>query len=60
MTTQLWNREQRLTPWALFDLERVAWVVEHRSRELTADERELLRAVAARFEEAASTELSGG
>jgi hypothetical protein len=53
MTTQLWDRRERLTPWVLFDLERIAWVVERRRDELMPDERDLLRAVAARFAQAA-------
>jgi hypothetical protein len=53
MTTQLWDRRERLTPWVLFDLERIAWVVEQRRDELTPDERRVLRAVAARFTRAA-------
>ena len=62
MTTQLWDPEQRLSPWVLFDLERIAWVVEQRSQELTADERRLLRDVASRFQEAAAAgaRFSGG
>jgi hypothetical protein len=54
MTTQLWNPAGRLTPWVLFDLERMAWVVEQRSDELTPDERTLLQEVAARFARAAT------
>ena len=54
MTTQLWDRRERLTPWVLFDLERIAWVVEQRRDELTADERRVLRTVAARFAQAAA------
>jgi hypothetical protein len=53
MTMQLWERRERLTPWVLFDLERIAWVVEQRRAELTADERDVLRAVAARLGEVA-------
>jgi hypothetical protein len=53
MTTQLWNQHERLTLWVLFDLERMAWVVEQRSAELTADDRQLLHAVAARLERVA-------
>jgi hypothetical protein len=55
MTAQLWNQKQRLTPWVLFDLERIVWVVEQRADELTPDERRLLRDVAARFEGAAGS-----
>ncbi len=53
MTTQLWNERERLTLWVLFDLERVAWVVEQRASELTAEDRQLLHAVAARLERVA-------
>jgi hypothetical protein len=53
MTAQLWNQRERLTLWVLFDLERVAWVVEQRSTELTAGDRQLLHAVAARLERVA-------
>ena len=53
MTTQLWNQRERPTLWVLFDLERMAWAVEHRSTELTAEDRQLLHAVAARLERVA-------
>ena len=53
MTTQLWDRRERLTPWVLFDLERIAWVVEQRRDELTPDERAVLRTVAGRLAQAA-------
>lgn len=53
MTAQLQNRRERPTLWVLFDLERVAWVVEQRSGELTADDRQLLHRVAARLERVA-------
>jgi hypothetical protein len=59
-TTQLWNQAERLTPWVLFDLERTAWVVELRSAELTAEERRLLHAVAARFVRAAGAPPPAG
>ena len=49
MTTQRWDPGERLTPWVIFDLERIAWVVEERSDELTVDEQGLLRSVAQRF-----------
>lgn len=52
MTTQP-KRRGRPTLWVLYDLERVAWVVEQRSTELTPEDRELLRDVAARFERVA-------
>ena len=54
MTAQLWNRHERLTLWVLFDLERLAWAVEHRAAELTAEDRRLLHAVAARLERVAA------
>jgi hypothetical protein len=54
MTAQLWNEHERLTLWVLFDLERLAWAVEHRSAELTAEDRRLLHAVAARLERVAA------
>lgn len=53
MTTQLWSPDERLTPWVLFDLERIAWVVERRANELTDEERRVLRNVAARFQQVA-------
>jgi len=53
MTAQLWNERERLTLWVLFDLERVAWVVEQRATELTAEDRQLLHQVAARLERVA-------
>jgi hypothetical protein len=42
-TTSAWSPEDRLTPWVLFDLERVAWIVEQRAGELTVEERLLVR-----------------
>jgi hypothetical protein len=59
MTTQLWDQRERLTPWVIFDLERIAWVVEHRSADLTPEEQRLLRAVAARLERVAREAGSG-
>ena len=59
MTTQLWDQRERLTPWVIFDLERIAWVVEQRSADLTPDEQRLLRAVAARLERVAREAGSG-
>lgn len=53
MTMQLWDRRERSTPWVVFDLERIAWVVEQRRDELTPEERGVLRAVAGRFVRAA-------
>jgi hypothetical protein len=34
---------ERLTPWMIHDLPRVAWIVEYRADELTEDERQLVR-----------------
>jgi hypothetical protein len=53
MTTQLWEPESRLTPWALLDLERIAWVAELRAKELTDEERQILRNVAQRLQRVA-------
>ncbi|HEY5184684.1 MAG TPA: hypothetical protein VIM19_07230 [Actinomycetes bacterium] len=40
--TSAWRPEERLTPWFVFDLDRLAWV-EQRAAELTDDERRLVR-----------------
>ena len=53
MTTQLWNPDSRLTPWALLDLERIAWVAELRADELTDEERRVLANVARRLQRVA-------
>ena len=53
MTTQLWEPETRLTPWALLDLERIAWVAELRANELTDEERRILHNVAQRLQRVA-------
>ena len=34
---------ERLTPWMLHDLPRIAWIVEYRAAELTDGERQLVR-----------------
>jgi hypothetical protein len=34
---------ERLTPWMIHDLPRIAWIVESRAAELTDDERQLIR-----------------
>jgi hypothetical protein len=34
---------ERLTPWMIHDLPRIAWIVEHRAAELTDEERQLVR-----------------
>jgi hypothetical protein len=33
----------RLTPWMIHDLPRIAWIVEHRAAELTDEERQIVR-----------------
>ena len=34
---------ERLTPWMIQDLPRIAWIVEYRAAELTDEERQLVR-----------------
>jgi hypothetical protein len=34
---------ERLTPWMIHDLPRIAWIVEYRAGELTAEERQVVR-----------------
>jgi hypothetical protein len=35
--------DERLTPWMIHDLPRIAWIVELRAAELTDEERQLVR-----------------
>jgi hypothetical protein len=42
----MWAPGRRLHPWALYELELTARVVELRADDLTADERELIRGAA--------------
>lgn len=49
---RVWDADARLHPWVLYDLERVAWIVEARANELTTNERELLREVVERMSRA--------
>ena len=44
-----WRSDERLTPWVLFDLDRIAWVVEQRTGELTEEERRLVRVASERM-----------
>ena len=44
-----WDTGRRLQPWVVYDLERVAWIVEARAGELTESERGLVRAAVARM-----------
>ena len=39
----------RLTPWMIHDLPRIAWIVEYRAGELTDDERQIVRDATARM-----------
>jgi hypothetical protein len=48
-----WTGE-RLTPWVLFDLERIAWVLELRADELSEAEREVVRTACSRLVRAVS------
>jgi hypothetical protein len=34
---------ERLTPWMIHDLPRIAWIVEYRAAQLTDEERQLVR-----------------
>jgi hypothetical protein len=34
---------ERLTPWMIHDLPRIAWIVEYRAEELTDQERQIVR-----------------
>jgi len=47
--SRTWAPRSRLQPWILYDLERVAWIVEARAAELTAEERALVRDAVARM-----------
>jgi hypothetical protein len=40
---------ERLTPWMIHDLPRIAWIVEYRAAELTDDERRIVRDATARM-----------
>jgi hypothetical protein len=40
---------ERLTPWMIHDLPRIAWIVEYRAAELTDEERQVVRDAAARM-----------
>jgi hypothetical protein len=40
---------ERLTPWMIHDLPRIAWIVEYRAGELTDDERQIVRDATARM-----------
>ena len=40
---------ERLTPWMIHDLPRIAWIVEYRTAELTDEERQIVRDATARM-----------
>lgn len=49
---RVWPPHDRLQPWAVYDLERLAWVIEQRAADLTDEEREIVRDAAARMSRA--------
>lgn len=49
---RVWPPHDRLQPWAIYDLERLAWVIEQRAADLTTEEREIVRDAAARMSRA--------
>lgn len=46
---QAWNPSGRLVPWVVYDLGRVAWVIDRRSSDLTDEERRIVREAATRM-----------
>jgi hypothetical protein len=40
---------ERLTPWMIHDLPRIAWIVEYRAEELTDEERRIVRDATSRM-----------
>jgi len=44
-----WAADDRLTPWVVYDLERIAWVIELRAGDLTDEEERMVRASATRM-----------
>jgi hypothetical protein len=46
------GRDERLTPWLIHDLPRIAWIVEYRTAELTDEERRIVRDAVARMRRA--------
>jgi hypothetical protein len=51
---QAWSpaRDERLTPWLIHDLPRIAWIVEYRSADLTTEERRIVRDAITRMQRA--------
>ena len=48
-TQSLLTPGERLTPWMIHDLPRIAWIVEYRAAELTDDERQIVRNATSRM-----------
>ncbi|MFZ0714479.1 hypothetical protein [Mycobacterium sp.] len=48
-SVRAWATADRLTPWLVYDLERIAWVIELRAGDLTNEEDGIVRAAAARM-----------
>ena len=44
--------QERLTPWLIHDLPRIAWIVEYRLAELTTQERQIVRDAITRMQRA--------
>lgn len=44
-----WAPDKRLAPWVLYDLDRIAWITEMRSGDLTEEEREMVATAARRL-----------
>jgi hypothetical protein len=49
-----WAPGERLTPWVLHDLERIAWILEFRAGELTDEERRVVIEASDRLRKAAN------
>jgi len=46
------GRDERLTPWLIHDLPRIAWIVEYRIAEITNEERQIVRDAITRMQRA--------
>jgi hypothetical protein len=46
------GRDERLTPWLIHDLPRIAWIVEYRIAEMTHEERQIVRDAITRMQRA--------
>lgn len=44
-----WSPDKRLHPWAVYDLERLTWVIEERLAELSPQERAMVQAAVDRL-----------